>query len=75
MNYNNLSYKGYTGTVEWSEQDNLFFGKVKDIRSHILYEGKTIDELRDDFYDAIDFYLEDCEEHGDEPEIPNNNNK
>ena len=47
----------YTGTVEWSEQDNLFFGKVKDIRSHILYEGKTIDELRDDFYDAIDLWL------------------
>ena len=70
MNKNELEYKGYTGSVEWSEEDQLFYGKVKNIYGHFFYHGANIDELRKDFYDAVDFYLEDCEENGVEPEIP-----
>ena len=40
-----LEYKGYIGSVEFSEEDSLYFGNVKGINSLISYEGKDIDEL------------------------------
>lgn len=63
-----LEYKGYTGSIEFSEEDNLFFGKVIGIRSLLSYEGKDIDELTEDFQGAIDDYLNLCEEIEKEPE-------
>lgn len=30
-----LNYKGYAGSIEYSREDNLFFGKVPGIRSLI----------------------------------------
>ena len=36
---NIMEYKGYVGSVEFSEKDGLFFGKVQGIRSLISYEG------------------------------------
>lgn len=63
-----LEYKGYTGSIEFSEEDNLFFGKVMGIRSLLSYEGKDIDELTEDFQGAIDDYLNLCKKIGLEPE-------
>lgn len=63
-----LEYKGYTGNIEFSEEDNLFFGKVRGIRSLISYEGKAIDELIEDFQGAVDDYLNLCKEIEKEPE-------
>lgn len=68
---NKMEYKGYVGSVEFSESDYLFFGKVQSIRSLISYEGKNEKELVEDFRGAVDDYLEMCRACGDEPEIPN----
>ena len=65
---NMLEYKGYYGTVEFSDADNIHFGKVMGIRSLILYEGDNIKSLKEDFEGAIDDYLEMCKEEGIEPE-------
>ena len=67
---NTLEYKGYVGCVEFSEQDRIFYGKVKGIHSLISYEGTTINELTKDFHEAIDSYLALCESDGIEPETP-----
>ncbi len=56
----NLEYKGYTGSIEYSKEDGLLFGKVLGISGLISYEGKTGTELEGDFKDAIDNYLADC---------------
>ena len=58
----NLEYKGYTGSIEYSKEDGLFFGKLLGIKSLISYEGKTGPELEDDFKEAIDDYIADCKE-------------
>ena len=63
-----LHYKNYVGSIEYSEEDNILYGKVLGIRSLILFEGKDVDELVKDFHEAIDFYLEDCEKNKVEPE-------
>lgn len=65
---NTMEYKGYTGSVEFSEADGVFFGKVQGIRALISYEGTTAKELIDDFHGSVDDYLALCEENGIEPE-------
>lgn len=65
-----LSYKNYTGSVDFDEVDNLLFGTVLGIRSTIMYEGKTIKELKKDFMEAVDQYLLSCKQDGIQAEIP-----
>lgn len=66
-----LKYKGYTGSVEFSEEDNCLFGKVQGLHGTLIsYEGMTIEEIREDFEGAVDDYLESCKERGIEPAKP-----
>ena len=65
---NIMQYKGYIGSVEFSENDRGLFGEVQGIRSLISYEGTTVQELLDDFHGAVDDYLALCEAEGTEPE-------
>ena len=65
-----LEHKGYQGTVEYSIEDNLLFGKVLGIRGLISYEGVNLAALKKDFADAIDDYLLACEQEGREPMKP-----
>lgn len=63
-----LSYKGYSGTIEYSHEDGLFYGRVQGIPSLISYEGKTGPALELDFKESIDAYLAECQLKGVEPE-------
>lgn len=66
-----LKYKGYSGTVEYSEEDNCLFGKIIGISKNIVtYEGKTVEELKADFEAGVDIYLESCIERGIKPQKP-----
>lgn len=57
---NIMEYKGYIGSVEFSEEDLIFFGKVFGIRSLISYEADNAQSLVQDFHDAVDNYLNMC---------------
>lgn len=65
---NTMEYKGYVGTVEFSEEDGLFYGKVMGIRALISYEGTNAKELVEDFHNAVEDYLALCETENREPE-------
>lgn len=65
---NTMEYKEYLGSVEFSEEDALFYGKVLGIRALISYEGSTARELLTDFHGAVDDYLELCAQQGKDPE-------
>lgn len=65
---NLIEYKGYFGSVEFSSEDEVFFGKVQGIRSLISYEGTTASELTKDFHEAVDDYLALCKSENKEPE-------
>lgn len=67
---NILRYRGYIGSIEFSDEDNCLFGKVIGIRSLISYEGTSVAELKQDFQDSVDDYLELCSENNIEPEKP-----
>ena len=65
---NILEYKGYNGTVEYSAEDNILFGRVIGIKGLISYEGQSVEELKADFEGAVDDYLEYCGQNSIEPE-------
>lgn len=65
---NTLKYKGYVGSVAYSEPDKVFFGKLEGIDDLVNYEGESVKELTDAFHEAVDDYLIFCEEHGVKPE-------
>lgn len=65
---NTMEYKGYLGSVEFSEEDALFYGKVLGIRALVSYEGNNAQELIADFHGAVDDYLDLCVQQGKEPE-------
>lgn len=56
-----MEYKGYEGSIEFSEEDGVYFGKVQNVDSLISYEGATPVELLVDFHKAVDDYLTQCE--------------
>jgi predicted HicB family RNase H-like nuclease len=66
----NLEYKGYTGSIEYSKEDGLLYGKVLGIQGLISYEGTTGRELEADFIAAIDSYIADCKQESVAPEKP-----
>ncbi len=59
---NNMEYKGFLGSVEFSEEEAVFFGKIMNIRSLISYEGKNVMELSEQFREAVDEYSSICEQ-------------
>lgn len=64
---NPLTYKGYIGSVSFSEKDNVFFGKIEGINGHVNFECESVKELTGAFHNAVDDYLEYCKEEGIEP--------
>ncbi len=53
-----VSYKGFTGSVEYDEEYKIYHGKLLDIKDLVLYEGHSLEELKNDFHEAIDRHIE-----------------
>ena len=65
-----ISYKGYSGRVEYDDEHELFHGEVVNIRDVITFQGTTVKALKQAFRDSVDDYLELCAERGFRPEKP-----
>lgn len=66
---NLMEYKGYWATIQYSNEDECFCGKVEGLKNAlILFEGKSVKELKKDFKDAIDSYLANCIANNETPE-------
>lgn len=64
---NNLTYKGYLGTVSFSSEDEVFYGKIHGINDLVTFEGKSVNELKSSFKEAVEDYLETCATLNKEP--------
>ena len=69
-NMNDLMvYRGYYAKIKYSDEDKCFCGHIEGLQNDsISFEGDTVDELRKDFEDAIDHYLEVCKDNNLIPE-------
>lgn len=62
-----LKYKDFVASLDYSDADNVFYGKILGISDLILFEGSSIDELKHAFEEAVEDYIELCEEVGKDP--------
>ncbi|HYW11771.1 MAG TPA: type II toxin-antitoxin system HicB family antitoxin [Longimicrobium sp.] len=65
-----MTYRGYTGSVEYDAGDRILHGRVIGITDIVSFEGTTVEELEADFRAGIDSYLQGCAERGVEAQRP-----
>lgn len=63
-------YKGYSGSIEFDDEDLVFHGRVLGLRDIVTFEAETAGELVKAFQDSVDDYLVFCKERGMEPQRP-----
>jgi len=65
-----MTYKEYYGSVHYSDEDRVFYGKIEFVRALVSYEGTDVKSLRQAFEEAVDDYLDTCKEQGKDAEKP-----
>lgn len=65
-----LSYKGYSGSVEFDDEAGVFHGEVLDLRDVVTFQGTSVSEIEDSFRESVDDYLQFCAQRGEEPDKP-----
>ncbi len=65
-----LEYRGYLGSVEYSDEDEVFHGRLEFIRDLVTYEGTDARGLKQAFHTAVDDYLALCADQGRAPDTP-----
>jgi predicted HicB family RNase H-like nuclease len=66
-----MKYKGYIAQIEYSEEDEAFFGRIVNLsQDRICFGGETVKQLKKHMKDAIDGHLKNCKALKVEPERP-----
>ncbi len=67
MTENIIEYKEFIGSVNYSDGDECFYGKIEGINDLVTFEGGSVKELKKVFQQAVNDYLSLCAEAGKEP--------
>lgn len=59
-----LTYKGFTGSIEVSVEDGCLHGRILFINDIVTYEGNTVEEIKAAFENAAERYVEYCAKTG-----------
>lgn len=62
-----LTYKGFIGSVHFSSEDTVFYGRIEQINDLVTFEGDNVEELVNSFHEAVDDYITLCKETGKKP--------
>ena len=65
-----MQYKGYYGSVHFDADEPVIYGKLEFIKALISYEANDAEGIKRAFKDAVEDYLNMCEEAGLTPEKP-----
>ena len=63
-----LQYKSYYAAIHFSAVDEVFYGKILGINDLVSFEGSSVKELKKAFKDAVEDYIETCQEIGKSPD-------
>ena len=63
-----LTYKEFVGSVHYSTDDEIFFGKIEGIDDLVTFEGASVAELKKSFKESVDDYIEICKKANKAPE-------
>ncbi|MEA3492654.1 MAG: type II toxin-antitoxin system HicB family antitoxin [Campylobacterota bacterium] len=65
---NTLEYGGYIGSLEYSPEDKVFYGKLEMIDDLVTFEADNASELEENFHTAVNEYIDTCRELGRSPQ-------
>ena len=65
---NTLEYKEFMGSVNFSEEDGVFHGKIEGINALVTFEGNSVAGLKKAFREAVTDYIEFCRTKGINPQ-------
>ena len=65
-----MQYKGYSATVIFDDENDLFHGEVLGIRDVVTFQGSSAKELRRAFKESVDDYLDFCRQRRVSPDKP-----
>lgn len=69
-----LSYKGFSATVEFDADDEIFVGRIAGISDVIGFHADTVSDLKAAFHEAVDDYVAACRATGKTPQKPYSGN-
>lgn len=58
-----IEYKEYIGIYEFDETKNMFFGKVTNCQDLIIFQGKSVVQVKEAFEEAVNEYLAWCKKY------------
>lgn len=66
-----MNYKGYQAQISYSEEDEIFIGRIMNIENDIIaFDGYSVEELQQALKTVVDDYIDDCIKAGKQPEAP-----
>jgi predicted HicB family RNase H-like nuclease len=65
-----MEYKGFKAKVEYSADDEVFFGRLIGIDDIVTFEATSVRELKKAMKDAVEFHIEVCERLGQKIKKP-----
>lgn len=57
-----IKYGDYFGTVRYSDEDKVFYGKIEGIDDLVTFEGSSVNELVSAFEEAVEDYIVLCKQ-------------
>ena len=63
-----MFYRDFIGSIHYSTEDEIFYGKIEGIDDSISFEGNCVEVLKASFHEAVEDYLELCELNEKDPQ-------
>ena len=67
---NSMSYRGYTASMVFDQQDKIIVGRVLDVDDIISFHGESVAQFESNFHEVIEDYLAASKVLGSPPEKP-----
>jgi len=66
---NRINHKGFYGTICYSSEDDILYGRIVDVKASVSYHGDTLEEVKTAFIEAVEDLINYCEENGYDPHL------
>lgn len=68
---NLIEHKGYQAELFVDAEEDIIYGRVVNIERDIIsFHAETIEQVKAEFVETIDEYLEECAEDDVSPDVP-----
>ena len=59
---NTICYKGFIGSVNYSDKDQKLIGRIEGIEDLIIFDGTSVSEIRSKFIESVNEFIKSCKQ-------------